>query len=146
MKPLMPPTPFIALLGVLVFWGGIAVAERRYPAEFDWRYMTLSTLISPRRNPAVLRRADCEVLTAAARLRKQSLHQFVREVLEVAAVALRTPPAAPLTWGDIYFRHPEPSPELGDAEVRVACASQALQPTSPLYWASRQALNRVCSK
>ena len=52
MKPLMPPTPFIALLGVLVFWGGILVAERRYPAEFDWRYMTLSTLISPRRNPA----------------------------------------------------------------------------------------------
>ncbi|SRR5579872_2359090 len=39
------------LLEVLAFWGGIVVAEWRYPAEFDWRYMTLSTLISPRRNP-----------------------------------------------------------------------------------------------
>jgi hypothetical protein len=35
-----------------VFWGGIAVAERLSHGEFDWRYMTLSTLISPRRNPA----------------------------------------------------------------------------------------------
>jgi hypothetical protein len=31
--------------------GCILVAERRFPAEFDWRYMTLSTLISPHRNP-----------------------------------------------------------------------------------------------
>jgi len=52
MNSVMRPAPFIALLGVLVFWAGIVVAERRYPAEFDWRYMTLSTLLSPRRNPA----------------------------------------------------------------------------------------------
>ncbi len=51
LKPFMRPAPFIALLGVLVFWGGILVGERRYPSEFDWRYMTLSTLISPHRNP-----------------------------------------------------------------------------------------------
>src|SRR5438552_3421132 len=51
MNSVMRPAPFIALLGVLIFWAGIVVAERRYPAEFDWRYMTLSTLLSPRRNP-----------------------------------------------------------------------------------------------
>jgi len=44
----LPP----ALLGALAFWGGILMAGRRYPAEFDWRYMTLSTLLSPRSNPA----------------------------------------------------------------------------------------------
>lgn len=48
----MGPTPFlISLFGVLLFWGGIVLAKRLYPAEFDWRYMTLSTLVSPRHNP-----------------------------------------------------------------------------------------------
>jgi hypothetical membrane protein len=41
-----------ALLGVLLFWGGMLTAERLYPAEFDWRYMTLTDLLSPHRNPA----------------------------------------------------------------------------------------------
>jgi hypothetical protein len=41
-----------ALLGVLLFWGGMLTAERHYPAEFDWRYMTLTDLLSPHRNPA----------------------------------------------------------------------------------------------
>jgi hypothetical protein len=40
------------LLAVLAFWGGVGIAQRRFPAEFDWRYMTLSTLLSPRGNPA----------------------------------------------------------------------------------------------
>jgi hypothetical protein len=40
-----------AILGVLAFWGGALVAESRYPTEFDWRYMTLSTLLSPSGNP-----------------------------------------------------------------------------------------------
>ncbi len=40
------------LLGVMAFWGGTLIAERRYPSEFDWRYMTLSNLLSPVRNPA----------------------------------------------------------------------------------------------
>jgi hypothetical protein len=37
---------------VLAFWGGVFGAEWRYPTEFDWRYMTLSTLLSPAGNPA----------------------------------------------------------------------------------------------
>jgi hypothetical protein len=41
-----------APLGVLAFWGGMLMAARRYPSEYDWRYMTLSSLISPARNPS----------------------------------------------------------------------------------------------
>jgi hypothetical protein len=41
-----------ALLGVLAFWGGMLMAARRYPAEYDWRYMPVSNLVSPGRNPA----------------------------------------------------------------------------------------------
>jgi hypothetical protein len=41
-----------ALLGVLAFWGGMFVAKRHFPEEFDWRYMTLTTLLSVKRNPA----------------------------------------------------------------------------------------------
>lgn len=40
------------LLGILAFWGGIGMAGWRYPAEFDWRYMTLSSLLSSSHNPA----------------------------------------------------------------------------------------------
>jgi hypothetical protein len=41
-----------APLGVLAFWGGMIMAARHYPSEYDWRYMTLSSLLSPARNPA----------------------------------------------------------------------------------------------
>lgn len=41
----------VPLVGILVFWGGIGMGGWAYPAEFDWRYMTLSTLLSPRQNP-----------------------------------------------------------------------------------------------
>ncbi len=40
-----------APLGVFAFWGGMLMAARRYPSEYDWRYMTLSNLISPSDNP-----------------------------------------------------------------------------------------------
>jgi hypothetical protein len=40
-----------APLGVLAFWGGLWMASRRYPLEYDWRYMTLSTLLYANRNP-----------------------------------------------------------------------------------------------
>jgi hypothetical protein len=40
-----------ALLGILLFWTGIVVARGLYPGQFDWRYMTLSTLISPHKDP-----------------------------------------------------------------------------------------------
>jgi hypothetical protein len=42
----------LPLLGVPAFWVGIGIARWCYPAGFDWRHMTLSTLLSPRHNPA----------------------------------------------------------------------------------------------
>jgi hypothetical protein len=41
-----------AALGVLAFWAGTLTAARRFPSEYDWRYMTLSSLLYPERNPA----------------------------------------------------------------------------------------------
>jgi hypothetical protein len=40
-----------APIGVLAFWGGMWMAGRRYPSEYDWRYMTISSLVYPDRNP-----------------------------------------------------------------------------------------------
>jgi hypothetical protein len=40
-----------AALGVLAFWGGLWIAMRRYPSEFDWRYMTISSRVYPERDP-----------------------------------------------------------------------------------------------
>ena len=40
-----------ASLGVLAFWGGMLMAVRRYPSEYDWRYMPVSNLLSPDRDP-----------------------------------------------------------------------------------------------
>jgi hypothetical protein len=40
-----------APLGVLAFWCGLWIAERLYPSEYDWRYMTISSLLYPERNP-----------------------------------------------------------------------------------------------
>lgn len=41
----------MALLGLLAFWLGLWMAGRWYPAEYDWRYMTISSLVYPDRNP-----------------------------------------------------------------------------------------------
>jgi hypothetical protein len=41
-----------APLGVLVFWGGMLMAARRYPSGYEWQYMPVSNLLSPDRNPA----------------------------------------------------------------------------------------------
>jgi hypothetical protein len=41
-----------APLGVLAFWGGMLMAARRYPSEYDWRYMPVSNLLSSGRDPA----------------------------------------------------------------------------------------------
>jgi hypothetical protein len=38
-------------LGAAVLWGGLFEAERHFPGEFDWRYMTVSRLLSERDNP-----------------------------------------------------------------------------------------------
>lgn len=40
-----------APLGVLAFWGGLWGAATRYPSEYDWRYMTISSLLYPDRDP-----------------------------------------------------------------------------------------------
>jgi hypothetical protein len=40
-----------ACLGVLAFWGGMLMAGRRYPSEYDWRYITISSLVYGDRNP-----------------------------------------------------------------------------------------------
>lgn len=37
--------------GVLAFWVGMVMAARRYPSEYDWRYMPVSHLLSPVRDP-----------------------------------------------------------------------------------------------
>ena len=41
----------IALLGLLAFWAGLWNAAQRYPSEYDWRFMTISSLVYPDRNP-----------------------------------------------------------------------------------------------
>lgn len=38
-------------LGVLAFWVGMSIAGRSYPSEYDWRYMTISSLVYRERNP-----------------------------------------------------------------------------------------------
>jgi len=42
----------MAPFGVLAFWGGLWMAGRRYPTEYDWRYMSISNLLYMDRNPA----------------------------------------------------------------------------------------------
>ncbi len=41
----------MAPIGVLAFWGGMLMAARRYPSGYDWRYMPVSNLLSPSRDP-----------------------------------------------------------------------------------------------
>jgi hypothetical protein len=40
-----------APLGVLAFWLGMWRAARSYPSDYDWRYITISSLVYPDRNP-----------------------------------------------------------------------------------------------
>jgi hypothetical protein len=46
------PVRLVLPAGVIALWGGLYEAMCRFPSEFDWRYMTLSRLLSPRDNPA----------------------------------------------------------------------------------------------
>ncbi len=41
-----------APLATLAFWYGMFMAARRYPSEYDWRYMPVSNLLSHDHNPA----------------------------------------------------------------------------------------------
>ncbi len=38
-------------LGLLGFWAGLWAASRRFPSEYDGRYMTISSLLYPDRDP-----------------------------------------------------------------------------------------------
>jgi hypothetical protein len=40
-----------APFGVLAFWIGMVSAARGYPTEYDWRYITMSSLVYAERNP-----------------------------------------------------------------------------------------------
>ncbi len=42
------PAPVLSLMA---FWSGLWLAARAYPGEYDWRYMTISTLLYRDRNP-----------------------------------------------------------------------------------------------
>jgi hypothetical protein len=39
-------------MSLLTFWGGLVIAARCYPTEYDWRYMTLTGLFAAGHNPA----------------------------------------------------------------------------------------------
>jgi hypothetical membrane protein len=41
-----------SLVGVVAFWIALLMAGHLYPSEYDWRYMTMSNLVYPERNPA----------------------------------------------------------------------------------------------
>ncbi len=48
----LPSRPSVALLlGIALFWAGLGLAARGYPAEFDARFVTVSSLVYPDRNP-----------------------------------------------------------------------------------------------
>jgi len=58
-KKEIPDTSFLqrascapAFLGVLAFWGGMVMAARHYPSEYDWRWMPVSNLLSSTRDLA----------------------------------------------------------------------------------------------
>jgi hypothetical protein len=38
-------------IGLAGFWAGLWMASRRYPSEYDWRYMTISSLLYSERDP-----------------------------------------------------------------------------------------------
>jgi hypothetical protein len=39
------------VIGLLAFWLGLGLAAQSYPSEYDWRYMTISSLLYQDRNP-----------------------------------------------------------------------------------------------
>jgi hypothetical protein len=42
----------IVIASQLAFWCGLTLAAQHYPSEYDWRYMTISSLLYPDRDPA----------------------------------------------------------------------------------------------
>jgi len=55
----------MASIGLLAFWAGLYLASRRFPSEYDWRYMTISSLLYPDRDPRGYAWAWCGVVACA---------------------------------------------------------------------------------
>src|SRR6202042_3310948 len=55
----------MASVGLCGFWAGLYLASRRYPSEFDWRYMTISSLLYPDRDPRGYAWACCGLIACA---------------------------------------------------------------------------------
>jgi hypothetical protein len=55
----------MAPLGLFWFWAGLYAAARRYPSEYDWRYMTISSLLYPDRDPGGYAWAWCGIVLCA---------------------------------------------------------------------------------
>jgi hypothetical protein len=73
----------------------------------------------------LLRPADQQVLSEAARTRKQSLEQFLSETLSVTAADLRQPPRVAVTWLDVYSHRLDPVPQTAEED------SEPLEPAKP---------------
>ena len=46
------PRVLVSLAGLAALWAGFGMAAAWYPAEYDWRYMTVSHLLTARDNPS----------------------------------------------------------------------------------------------
>jgi hypothetical protein len=55
----------MASVGLLGFWAGLYLASRHYPTEYDWRYMTISSLLYPDRDPRGYLWAWCGLIACA---------------------------------------------------------------------------------
>ena len=67
----------------------------------------------------LIRRADGETLSLAAKSRHQSLSQFLAEVLTVTAADLRQPPRVAVTWLDTFSRRTDLMPDAVDDDSDV---------------------------
>ena len=74
------------IVGTLAFWVGMAVAARSYPSEYDWRYITISSLVYAERNPSGFLWARGGILLCGiaglywtARLLRTSKRQYIAE-------------------------------------------------------------------
>ena len=52
----------IVVASQLAFWIGLSLAAQRYPSEYDWRFMTISSLLYPDRDPGGHALAQCGVV------------------------------------------------------------------------------------
>lgn len=55
----------MAPVGLCGFWAGLYLASQRYPSEYDWRYMTISSLLYPERDPRGYAWAWCGLIACA---------------------------------------------------------------------------------